>query len=84
MVFDGYEKTYYNLLIGEWHTSGPYGDDSLYQTALNYFIKQIPIYREIIDGMGNECEMCFIEEYLMMLNAVFTYYYRMGYDKIED
>ena len=71
---DGFELTYYKLLTGEWSTTGPYGEDSLYSTAVIYFIKQIPIYREIIDVMGDECEIDLIDDYLMMLHALFIYY----------
>lgn len=69
----GFELTYYKLLAGEWSTTGSYGDDSLYTTAVDHFIKQIPIYREIIDGMGDDCDMVFIDEYLMMISALLTY-----------
>lgn len=69
----GFELTYYKLLAGEWSTTGEYGEDSLYRTAANYFISQVPVYREIIDGMGDDCEQVFIDEYLMIMAALLKY-----------
>jgi hypothetical protein len=80
---DGFALTYYKLLVGEYHTSGLYGDSFLYQDAVNLFIKEISIYREIIDIFGEECEMHIIDDYFMMLHAIYTYYFRMGYAEIE-
>lgn len=81
---DGFALTYYKLLTGECYTSGPYGEDFLYRDAVEWFCKQVPIYRTIIDEIGDECEIEWIDEYMQIMNALMTYYYRMGYDKIED
>lgn len=80
---DGFALTYYKLLVGECYTSGPYGEDFLYGDAVKWFCEQVPIYRMIIDEMGDECEIEWIDEYVQMMHALLTYYYKMGYDKIE-
>jgi hypothetical protein len=71
---DGFALTYYKLLTGECHTSGPYGEDFLYRDAVKWFCDQVPIYREIIDTDGNDCELEWIDEYLMMIHALLYYY----------
>lgn len=71
---DGFALTYYKLLTGEFHTSGQYGEDFLYRDAVKWFCEQVPIYRIIIDEMGDECDIEWIDEYLMMMNALLIYY----------
>lgn len=70
-AFEGSDLTYYNLLTGDWSAGSP--DCFLYEIAHKYFMKQREIYREIIDGMGEDCDIIFIDEYLAITHAIITY-----------